>query len=113
MEKSTFLKLAAATSNVVKDGQSKNGKSLTGKEKWITQPFGKYWSLIASGDVIVALDERGELLLIRASEKEFKLISRRKDSEKPTWAHIGLLGEQLLIRDLGGLTVWSWKELPE
>ena len=35
MEKSTFLKLAAATSNVVKDGQSKNGKSLTGKEKWI------------------------------------------------------------------------------
>ena len=85
----------------------------TGKEKWITQPFGKYWSLIASGDVIVALDERGELLLIRASEKEFKLISRRKVSEKPTWAHIRLLGEQLLIRDLGGLTVWSWKELPE
>ena len=45
--------------------------------------------------------------------KEFKLISRRRISEKPTWAHIGLLGSEILIRDLGGMTVWSWKDLAE
>ena len=81
----------------------------SGQEKWITQPFGKYWSLIASGTKILALDERGELFLIEASPQKFKLLSRRKVSDQPTWAHVGLSGESLLIRDLGGISRWSWK----
>ena len=36
----------------------------TGEACWTTEPFGEYWSLVASGDRILALDERGELLLI-------------------------------------------------
>lgn len=32
-----------------------------GKESWTTTPFGKYWSLVAQGSKILALDERGDL----------------------------------------------------
>ncbi|REJ67212.1 MAG: hypothetical protein DWQ31_12020 [Planctomycetota bacterium] len=37
----------------------------SGETKWTTQPFGRYWNMVAAGEKILALDERGELLLIR------------------------------------------------
>lgn len=35
----------------------------TGKESWITKPFGRYWSLVAQGDRILAVE--GDELFIR------------------------------------------------
>ena len=80
----------------------------SGEEVWITQPFGKYWSLITNGDEILALDERGELLLIRANPEAFELVERRRISEQPTWAHIGLSGGNIFIRELDGLVMLDW-----
>ena len=37
-------------------------------------PYGKYWSLVANEGQILALDERGDLLLINANPKSFYLI---------------------------------------
>ncbi|MEZ6067548.1 MAG: PQQ-binding-like beta-propeller repeat protein [Planctomycetaceae bacterium] len=31
----------------------------TGESRWTTTPYGRYWSLIARGDRILALDETG------------------------------------------------------
>jgi outer membrane protein assembly factor BamB len=83
----------------------------SGKEAWITQPFGKYWSLIANGDDILALDERGELLLIRANPEAFELIERRKISEQPTWAHIGLSENDIFVRELDALVLLEWRDV--
>jgi outer membrane protein assembly factor BamB len=80
----------------------------TGKDKWITEPFGKYWSLIATDDRILALDERGELLLIRANPEKFDLIDRQKVSENPTWAHLAIADGQLFIRELQSMHVLDW-----
>ena len=53
----------------------------TGKVAWKSkEKFGKYWSMIANGNRILALDQRGELIYFEASPKEFKLIGRRKVS---------------------------------
>ena len=82
----------------------------TGKDRWITQPFGKYWSLIASDNQILALDERGELLLIEASPAEFKLVDRRKISSEPTWAHVALVGDEIIVRELQGLMSLKWQK---
>ena len=41
----------------------------TGKSKWTTTPFGKYWSMLAHKDRILALDETGELFLIQQIPK--------------------------------------------
>lgn len=80
----------------------------TGKEAWITTPFGRYWSLVATGDQILALDERRELLLIEASPAEFKLIDRRSVAERPTWAHLAIAGSQVFVRELDAMAVFDW-----
>ena len=81
----------------------------SGKETWVTQPFGKYWSLIANGDQILALDERGELLLIQANPEAFELIERRRISDQPTWAHVGLSENGIFIRELQALVLLEWR----
>lgn len=83
-----------------------------GKRTWTTEPFGKYWSLVARQDRILALDEKGELLLIAADPKEFKLLSRRKVSTDSAWAHLAVADGKLFIRELNALTVWDWKPNP-
>lgn len=81
----------------------------TGKETWTTKPYGKYWSLVAQGDRILALDERGELLLIRADPTKFDLLDSRKISSDPTWAHLAVCGEELFVRELNAMVVYRWK----
>lgn len=81
----------------------------TGKETWTTKPYGKYWSMVAQGDRILALDERGELLLIRANPEKFELLDSRKISDASTWAHLAVCGDEVFIRELNAMTVYSWR----
>ncbi|REK24824.1 MAG: hypothetical protein DWQ42_12860 [Planctomycetota bacterium] len=81
----------------------------SGETKWTTRPFGKYWSMVAAGEKILALDERGELLLIRANPEEFELLDRRQVSEESTWAHLAVCGENVYLRELEGLTAYRWR----
>lgn len=81
----------------------------TGKETWITKPYGQYWSMVAQGDRILALDERGELLLIRANPEKFELLDSRKISEKATWAHLAVCGDEIFIRELSAVAAYRWR----
>jgi len=81
----------------------------TGQEAWITKPFGKYWSLVANGDRILALDETGDLRLIRATPAAFELVGEAKVAEQESWAHLAVEGRELFVRDLEGLTAYEWK----
>jgi len=81
----------------------------TGEEKWRTTPFGKYWSMVTQGDKILALDQKGELLLIQANPDAFTLLSRRKVSDESTWAHVAVAGDQVFVRELKGLVAFTWK----
>lgn len=72
--------------------------------------FGEYWSMINRENQILALDQKGELILFNASPESFEIGDRRAVSPKdPTWAHLGLDGDRLLIRSLKGISVWQWK----
>lgn len=81
----------------------------SGEEQWISQPYGKYWSIVASGTQILALDERGELLLIEASPEGLNIIDRRKISDSPTWAHVAVAGSNIAVRDLNRIHVFRWR----
>jgi outer membrane protein assembly factor BamB len=82
----------------------------TGAEKWMTdRSFGKYWSLVAQGDRILALDEKGVVYLIRATPEKFELLGEAKVSKEESWAHLAVVGDQLFVRDLAGLTVLRWQ----
>ena len=80
----------------------------TGEGRWTTTPFGKYWSLVAQGSRILALDERGDLLLIKANPEKFELLDERHLTDSPTWAHLAVSDEEVYVRDLKGLTVYRW-----
>lgn len=81
----------------------------TGREKWTTgEGFGKYWSMVAQGDRILALDERGELIMFRATPEKFDVMSRRKISDSETWAHLAVDGGSVYVRELDGITAWDW-----
>ena len=81
----------------------------TGKQKWTTKPYGKYWSLVAQKDCILALDQRGELFLIRATPEKFDLLDSRKISNQETWGHLAVSGDQIFVRELMGITAYSWR----
>lgn len=78
----------------------------TGEARWTTTPFGKYWSMVTDGEKILALDEKGELLLIRANPEKFELIDRRKVADD-SWAHIAVVGQEVFVRALDHLAVYS------
>lgn len=80
----------------------------SGKEKWTTTPYGKYWSMIANGPKILALDERGDLLLINATPDKFDLLDSRKVGEN-SWAHLAVAGNEIFVRELNLLTAYQWK----
>ncbi len=105
------------TSPVLIDGHAylhlKNQRALcidttTGAEKWTSsEGFGKYWSLVANRDRILALDERGVLLLLNANPTRLEILSRRKLADD-SWAHVAVAGQEIFIRELNALTAYDW-----
>ena len=82
----------------------------TGSQDWVTdRKFGEYWSLIAQGSRLLALDENGTLYLIQADPKEFKLLAERKLSDEETWAHLAIDSDLIVIRSLKKLQAFRWK----
>ncbi len=80
----------------------------TGKTRWTTTPYGKYWSTVTDGEKILALDQTGELLLIRANPEKFDLIDRRKVADD-SWAHLAISGNEIFVRGLNDLSVYRWE----
>jgi outer membrane protein assembly factor BamB len=82
----------------------------TGRELWTSdKSFGKYWSLVARGDRILALDQRGDLYLLRANRKELDLLDHRRLTEEETWAHLAVDDAGIVVRELNGLAAFQWR----
>ena len=75
------------------------------------QSFGKYWNLVAQGDRILALDQRGQLFLFRASREKFALLDKRKLSDSETWAHLAIAEDQIFVRELNALSAFRWSRV--
>ena len=59
---------------------------------------------------LLALDQKGILVLFEAFPEAFKPLDRREISPKDTtWAYNGLDGNRVLIRSFKGVSVWEWK----
>ncbi len=80
----------------------------TGEDLWRTQPFGKYWSMVRNGDRILALDERGDLILFATDVGEYRELDRRHLTDQPAWGHLAVAGDQVFIRDLASIAVYGW-----
>ncbi len=86
----------------------------TGEIAWVSdERFGKYWSMVAQGDRILALDEQGELILFKANPEKFEMVDRREVSSSETWGHLTVVDGEIYVRELRGLSSWSWKGATE
>ncbi len=82
----------------------------TGEVRWVSEEkFGEYWSLVANGNRILALDQSGELLLIEADREALRILDRRKVSKESTWAHLAVEGDRVLVRGLESLSAYVWR----
>lgn len=82
----------------------------TGEQKWVSgQGFGKYWSMIAQGDRILGLDERGILFLLKANPEKLEILDQRRLTDQETWAHLAISDDALFIRELNAITAYRWK----
>ena len=80
----------------------------TGETKWTSQPQEEYWSMVASGETILALDNSGTLILVKANPQEFQIVEEYRVAED-SWAHLAVAGNTVVVRDLNKLTLWNWK----
>jgi outer membrane protein assembly factor BamB len=78
----------------------------TGEEKWRTRPQGNYWSMVTDGDKILALNETGELFLIKADDTEYRLLDTRQVASQETWGHLAVAGNELFLRELKGISAY-------
>lgn len=75
-----------------------------GRERWTAgEAYGKYGSLVAQGDRILALDQRGVFYLLRANLSELGLVDSRVLGVSDTWAHLAVRGQDLFVRGLNEL----------
>ncbi len=80
-----------------------------GELKWVSsRRFGKYWSMVAHGDKILGLDQEGTLFLMEASPAEFKILAEKKVSDQETWGHLAVVGNEVFVRELKGVSAWKW-----
>ena len=82
-----------------------------GKEAWRSEKrFGQYWSLIACGDRMLGLDQRGILYLVKADPTDFEVLAEKKLTDSESWAHLAVSGKLLIVRDLNALTAYRFAE---
>lgn len=80
-----------------------------GKEMWRSKPEGKYASLVAAGDKILALDQRGILYLLKANPEKFDVLSKKKVGDD-SWAHLAVRGNQVFVRNLNEMVAFEFEE---
>jgi outer membrane protein assembly factor BamB len=82
----------------------------TGQEKWMSGPgYGKYWSLVANGDRVLALDQVGKLHLFKATPEKFEVLDSRKLGDAEMWAHLSVAGQEIYVREQNALVAYRWE----
>jgi outer membrane protein assembly factor BamB len=85
----------------------------TGKTLWTSEGRqGENASLLQTGNVLWALTNTGELIVFKASDRQFEPLARYKVAETPTWAHPAILPSGLLIKDESTLALWRLPKTP-
>lgn len=84
----------------------------TGTERWISRPFGEYWSMVTRGDKILSLDASGELHLLRANPERLELLDSREVAGQPTWGHLAVSGDEIFVRELEAVAAYRWSASP-
>ena len=82
----------------------------TGETKWVSNPQGKYASLVAGKDRFLALRSDGQIMMIKANSEKFEIISTKQLTDQETWAHLAVCGPDVIVRELNALALYQWQD---
>jgi formylglycine-generating enzyme required for sulfatase activity len=86
----------------------------TGRTLWTSEPRQARQAAIVQGaGLLFSLEDDGELVILRASETAFEPIRRYKVAETETWTPPVIAGTRVYVKDVAGLTLWTWESASE
>lgn len=79
-----------------------------GKVLWTDEGRqGENASLVLAGNHLLVLTTEGELLVVPASPSGYKAAAAYEVADTPTWAHLAIAGNRILVKDQTTLAAWS------
>jgi outer membrane protein assembly factor BamB len=80
----------------------------TGRVLWTSDPRqATNAALVSAGKTIFALEDDGELLVLRAGRAGFETIRRYEVADSQTWAQPAISGHRVYVKDVSKLTRWN------
>ncbi|RME75443.1 MAG: hypothetical protein D6776_03200 [Planctomycetota bacterium] len=71
-----------------------------GEPAWTSPPTGdNYWSLVARGDRLLALNDSGFLRRIAADPSSYQVLDEARVADARTWAHLAVAGHTIVVRE--------------
>jgi outer membrane protein assembly factor BamB len=79
----------------------------TGTTIWTsTGAEGENAAIVSSADLLFFLSNNAELTIAKTGTK-YEVLKKYTVAQSPTWAHPALTGNQILVKDLKSLSLWS------
>lgn len=80
----------------------------TGKTLWTSEPRqGENSAILLAGDLLFLLGDDAEMTIIRKSATGFEAVKKYSVAESATWAHPVVLRNQIIVKDVSSLALWS------
>jgi len=81
----------------------------TGQTDWVDETSrdrSGFGAIVSAGSVLLALPSSSELIVFKASGKQYEELARIKVSEDPTYAYPVIAGNRIYVKDQDSLTMW-------
>jgi outer membrane protein assembly factor BamB len=80
----------------------------TGKTLWTSEGRqGQHAAIARAGDLLLSLEDDGELVVARNSKTAFEPIHRYKVSDAATWPQASYSGNRIFVKDVSSLALWT------
>lgn len=80
----------------------------TGKTLWTSEGRqGNHAAIARAGDLLLSLEDDGELVVARNSKTAFEPLHRYKLSDSATWTQASYSGNRIFVKDVSTLALWT------
>jgi outer membrane protein assembly factor BamB len=81
----------------------------SGATVWTSEPrAAENVALVGAGDLVMSLEDDGELVVGRVNSTQFQELKRYKVADSSTWAAPVIAGDRIFVKDTTSLALWTW-----
>ena len=89
-------------------GQYFSVDAKTGKTLWTSEPRqAGNAAIVRAGDVVLSLQDDGQLVVFRSSATAFEPVHRYMVAESETWTQPTVSGNRIFVKDVSNLALWT------